>query len=132
MVFIWVIFLYDPRAIHRFPIFDFVQFGILLSSQMSYGVMGLWSSFSNVCILSQMSFQQNVLFSIFSAICPSADMSFQSDVFRPYVHSVFVFRLYVFWPYIRSVICFSAIYSTTTWSSYRIHSSRTHCPVDIV
>ena len=92
-------FLYDPRAIHRFPIFKFKSFGILFGRQLSYGVMGLWPIFSILCNLVQISFWPNVRFSIFfghfsslryvrSIICLSAICPFDQMAFGSYVLSV--------------------------------------------
>ena len=108
-----MVFIY-PRAIHRFPNFELVSFGILFGSQISYGIMGLRRNFTGSIIVSVKcpflyDFRQFVLSArlllvrCLSAICPFGHLSFGQLFFRS-----FVFR-----PYVLSAICPTAICPTT-------------------
>ena len=104
------------------PIFEFVPFKNIFGSRIWYGVMGLWSIFSILCILGQTSFRLNVRFSMLfgylfirryvlsvrclSAICSFCHLSFGNMSIRPKVFQSYF--LSVVW---LSVICpFSHLY----------------------
>ena len=76
----YIVFIY-LRAIHWFPIFEFISFGILFGSQISYDVMGLPPIFSIRVYWVKYRFVQMSIspwFSVFvlSAICPFGQIYF--------------------------------------------------------